>query len=153
MKRLAVALALALALAACSKAHPSATPYLHPQLVLDNRTTLTVVLEINGQLVGTYGPGDRTSLDPASLPPLPWAVSAQTMGGRPLATFQVPAGDLDMTTQPRGQPAVDIPEVVADYGGHVARADLTCGTLLVWAGTAPPPQGIGPVGTGADCTP
>jgi hypothetical protein len=137
-----VALLAVLCLGACTAA-PTGTPFLHPQLVVNNGTTLTVELAINGQQAGRYEPGQSISVGLSALPPLPWEVTAQTAAGRPLGTFSVPAGDPYMTTQPEGE---------SGGGAHYLRTVLTCGTLLVWAGTVPP-GGLNPTPEPGGCGP
>lgn len=138
-----VTISAVMALAACTSG-PTRVPLGQPQLDIDNGTTLTVTVEINGQHVGDYGPGTQTALDLGPLPQLPWHLVARWPNGRTLLTFDVPAGDPDMTAQPQGE---------SDHGGHGSRVYLTCGTLLIWAGTVPMPQSpFSPTPTD-DCSP
>jgi hypothetical protein len=141
--RPSLVLVAVLMLAACVSS-ASRVPIGQPQLDIVNSTTLTVRVEINGRRIGDYGPGSSVSLDLTPLPRLPWQVIAATAKGRVLTTFSVPAGDPYMTAQPEDE---------SGGGGHSVRLELTCGTLLIWAGTVPPRGGAqGPAGTG-DCSP
>ncbi len=84
--------------------------------------------------VGKLGPAGL-ELD-RSLPSLPWVVAATTPTGRVLVTLEIPG---------------------EDHEGTYARADLSCGTLMLWFGNepiygpAPPPPGA--AGVQGDCDP
>ena len=135
---------LALVIAACTSVR-SPTPG-QPHLGLSNATTMRVSLVVNGVGAGAYPPGASVGLKPAELPPLPWHVEVRTGEGRVLASIDVPADDPYMTAQPAGETTA---------GAIVAWADLSCGSLVVWAGSAAPRRGPGPpaMGVPGDCDP
>jgi hypothetical protein len=113
-------------------------------LSISNQTTLSVTLEINGDSVGSFGPGTHEDpLDPSHLPAPPWHVEAATSSGRVLVTMDVAPGDVWHTNP--------------DLNGHselhgaAVRADLSCGRLDIWSGPpllGPPPPSSFPPG---DC--
>lgn len=120
---------LACTLAACSSlggARPStATP--HPQLAIDNRTTLNITLVVNGDVVGTVGPSTRMDPVPVPLPPLPWNVEARSPTDRLLLALTISSGDVVEVTG----------SGVSGAHGKLASVDLSCGRLLLWTGPAP----------------
>jgi hypothetical protein len=127
-------------LAACA-----VVPAERPPLNISNGTTLELTLVVNGLAVATYGPGEGTSSDgfAGPLPPLPWTVLATTRSGRVLATMTVNPGDVNETTSDGAQ----------SMRGRLARVDLSCGRLDLWAGRAQP---LGPApgpGVPGDCAP
>lgn len=135
------ALVAALLIAGCSVLPGERTP-----LNVSNGTTLEVTLVVNGQAVATYGPGEGTSGNgfAGPLPPLPWTVKVTTSTGRVLATMTVNPGDVATTAIPGGP---------VSMSGRIARVDLSCGRLDLWAGTAQP---LGPApgpGVPGDCEP
>jgi hypothetical protein len=136
----AVAIVAMFLVAACNVL-PGERPALH----LDNGTTLAVTLVVNGQAVASYPAGQGT--EPAGfagpLPPLPWSVAVLSPSGRVLTTMAVQPGDVGSTTSGTAQ----------SFRGTLARVDLSCGRLDLWAGDAPP---LGPApgpGVPGDCAP
>jgi hypothetical protein len=156
-----VAVLLAFALSGCGKsavAFPPAgptsqralspSPFATPvNLGISNGTTLAVTLFVNGERVASYpSGGPPPSMDPASLPGLPWTVEVRSPSGRVLTSMQVKPGDVQTTTVPGGG---------VEHSAPFARVDLSCGRLTIWAGDMEP---SGPVpepssGTPGDCTP
>jgi hypothetical protein len=137
------AILIVVALAARHTPPPSS-----PNLGVSNGTTLTVTIFVNGQRVGDFpsaGPGP--SIDPATLPAMPWTVEARSPSGRVLTSMHVEPGQA--TT------AIGLGGVV-DHRGTMGRVDLSCGTLIIWAGAfaptggGPPPPSPGKLG---DCAP
>lgn len=131
---------LAVSLVTCT-----ALPGERAPLNVTNGTTLEVVLLVNGQRVATFGPSEGASGDglDVPLPPLPWTVVATTVAGRVLATMAVGPGDVRATTSGDRQ----------SFSGRMARVDLSCGRLDVWAGSLQP---LGPApgpGVPGDCEP
>jgi hypothetical protein len=129
-------LAAALLLAGCS-----VVPGDRPPLNISNGTTLELTL-VNGQAVATYGTSGIGFAGP--LPPLPWTVVVTTSTGRVLTTMTVNRGDVATTAVPGGAVSVS---------GRMARVDLSCGRLDLWAGGAQP---LGPApgpGVPGDCAP
>ena len=131
---------------ACSSPSPSALSGA-PSLGVANGTTLDVSLFVNGRRVGDYpSAGPVPTIDPASLPALPWIVEARSPTGRVLTSMTVAAGQVSTTTGPGGE---------TEYRGTLGRVDLSCGRLTIWAGDvtpsgpAPPPS----PGQPGDCTP
>jgi len=109
-----IVLLLGLVLAACSSATPvaSASNDLHVQ----NSTTVLITIVVNG------GPGVRVAPgvvvgDFAGLPALPWTVEALTESGATLATMSVGS---------------------AAGVGSSAAFPLSCGSITMWIGPAPP---------------
>jgi len=129
-------------LCACSIVSPPVSA--RPNLGISNGTTLTVALVVNGTIVRTVAPGDRTDAIPADdLPALPWIVEARSPSGRVLTSMTVKVGDVQRTTTPDGSTM---------YRGAASRIDLSCGRLDIWAGSPL----LGPVpgpGVPGDCTP
>ncbi len=146
--------AASLALVACSSGSSPSSPSGSPPaptstvtLHVANGTTLTVVLFVNGQHVADFPSGGPTpTIDPASLPPLPWSVEARSPTGRILTSMAVRPGDVSSITDPGGGIRSTTP-----FG----RVDLSCGRLTIWAGDVPvigpvPPS---PAGSRGDCAP
>jgi hypothetical protein len=93
-----------------------------PGLGAENGTDITIDLVLNGESLGSIGPG--SGMEVASrwrLPALPWEVEARTESGRVLVTMTVSAEEL----QRNGVKA-----------GGVA---LPSGRFAMWAGVAAPP--------------
>lgn len=155
------AVLLAFALSGCSNSavgSPTAEPTSPPSLSLSptatpvnlgisNGTTLAVTLFVNGERVAYYPPGGPPpTIDPASLPALPWIVEARSPSGRVLTSMQVKPGDVQTTALPGG---------AVENSAPFARVDLSCGRLTIWAGDiepSGPPPGPSP-GTPGDCAP
>jgi hypothetical protein len=137
-----VAVLLAVALGACNLTTGAAT---HVSLGISNGTTLAVTLFVNGERVASYPPGGPPpTIDPASLPPLPWIVEARSPSGRVLTSMQVKLGDIQATALPNGG---------VEYSSQFGRVDLSCGRLTIWAGDIEP-SGPAPEpssGTPGDC--
>jgi hypothetical protein len=69
-------------LAACTTSPAAVAPASsHPVLGISNGTTLAVTLVVNGRHVGDYSGVSGGTIELAALPPLPWAVEAQTASG------------------------------------------------------------------------
>jgi hypothetical protein len=138
-----LSIAAAVALFACH----AASPPTRVDLGIANGTTLTVSLFVNGQLVGVSHPdAPGPTIDPNSLPPLPWTVEARSQTGRVLTSMIVEPGDVRTATGPDDQ---------VSHSGTFDRVDLSCGRLTIWAGDvvpsgpAPPPS----PGSPGDCVP
>ncbi len=116
MRRLA--LGIVLTLAACVVAPTSQPP---TSLGIRNDTSVALTVVVNGTQVAAIGPGEvQSSVDAASLPPLPWTVKAQAPSGLALGT---------MLTGP--YQANDIESAVFA---------LACGTITIWTGASAPPS-------------
>ena len=103
---------LAVTLAACGAAP---TPQPPTNLGVNNGTTVTVSIVVNGQVVGTVAPGTiAPTVDGGALPPLPWIIVARSPSGLELDRLQT--GDYTAT------------------GSWGSEADLACGTLRMWTG-------------------
>lgn len=136
-----------LALAGCGA--PGASPSPAPkrvQLGVSNGTTLDVSLFVNGQLVRDYPAGAPVpTIDPASLPVLPWTVEARSPLGRVLTSMTVESGQITTTILPNS----------VQRTGAMGRVDLSCGRLTIWAGDVMPSGPVPPPspGTPGDCLP
>jgi hypothetical protein len=131
---------LALALAAACSSAPAGEAH---DLVVSNRTTLTVSLVVNGAVVRTVQPHAQELVSTRDLPSLPWSVETRTPNGRVLSRMTVRAGDVTETALPDGE---------REMKGDAVRVDLSCGRLDMWSGPpllGPPP---GP-GVPRDCEP
>ena len=119
----------------------------HVSLGISNGTTLAVTLFVNGKRVAYYPPGGPPpTIDPASLPPLPWIVEARSPSGRVLTSMQVKPGEVQTTA---------LPGFGVEHSAPFARVDLSCGRLTIWAGDIEP-SGPAPEpspGTPGDCAP
>jgi hypothetical protein len=113
-------------------------------LSIQNGTTLTVTLVVNGVPVATLAPGAcigcrlDDGVSASRLSPLPWQVEARSPNGRVLVSMTVRQGDVIKT----------------DSGaqGVANRVDLSCGRLDIWSG--PPLAGPAPgPGSPGDCLP
>ena len=113
-------------------------------LAINNGTTLTVSLVVNGALIAKVDPATclGCSADdavPASLlPPLPWQAEVRSPTGRVLVSLTVHEGDVDYEA--------------SSAKGDASRVVLSCGRIDLWSG---PPLVGGPAGSGAsgDCRP
>jgi hypothetical protein len=136
-------LALCAALTGCAVLQPGERPV----ITIANGTELTVALSVNGIPVGKFPPdGEGPDVDEQQLPPLPWNMEARTVSGRLLLTLHVEPGQLHVDRQPDGAIHASI---------AMARIDLTCGTLWLWAGEITP-SGPAPnpnAGQPGDCAP
>ena len=148
--RQAIFAAFAFVAIACGNASPtpaavtpsSAAP---PSLNIANGTSLDISLLVNGGKIGDYPPGSGAKqISPASLPPLPWEVQGTTSTHRVLISMHVVIGDVQ--SQSSGGATL--------HTGDVARVDLSCGRLTIWAGDSQPsgPM-VSPVGSPGDCVP
>lgn len=104
-----------------------------PPLSINNGTTITVTLLVNGSVVAVLPPG--VQLDPvtATLPARPWTIETRSPSGRVLSTLSISATDY-----------------IDRQDGKAIRADLSCGRLDLWSG---PPM-LGPAfvpGPSGDC--
>jgi hypothetical protein len=113
------------------------------QIVVGNGTTLDLTLWVNGTQVASVARDGGTTLGPDQLPPMPWTVEARTSSGRVIASFDAKASDL--------LPVVGVNSTSWTISGD--RVDLSCGQLVISAGSIPivgPPPGTG---TPGDCAP
>jgi hypothetical protein len=143
MKLLLLSIAASVAFFACTAAPPAP----RVNLGIANGTTLTVSLFVNGQLVADSPPNaPGPTIDPNSLPPLPWTVEARSPTGRVLTSMTVEPGEVRTATGPDGQ---------ISYSGTIGRVDLSCGRLTIWAGDAVPSGPAPPPSPGSpgDCVP
>jgi hypothetical protein len=113
-------------------------------LHVDNGTTMALTIVVNGQPVAHVVAKDAKAIPVASLPPLPWTVEARSMSGRVIVILTVEPGSV-----------VDIRNAdgTGSHSAPGARADLSCGRLDMYPGSAgmmgPAP---GP-GVPGDCVP
>jgi hypothetical protein len=129
--RILFALLLCLGLAACSGGGRGGVT---DGIGVENGTSLTVRLTVNGLSLATFSPGAGGTIDRALLPPLPWLIEARAPSGRTLLTLAVHDGDVGLNH------------------GAGNRVDLSCGRLDVWSG--PPIGGPAPLpGHSGDCDP
>ena len=114
-------------------------------LHVSNSTTLTLTLVVNDQPVSVLEPGTHADISPGSLPALPWAVSMRTATGRVVATMPVAQGSIvdDRALDGTGS-----------YSAPAGGATLSCGSVLLYAGSsAPSGGGIPGPGVPGDCEP
>ena len=115
-----------------------------PELGVSNGTDLVVVVTVNGELLGEFPPhGPGPEFDVSRLPALPWTVEARTVSGRLLTSMVVEPGDVQRTVEAND---------VVSLSGALARVDLSCGRLDIWAGFRPSGPAPGP-GRPGDCEP
>jgi hypothetical protein len=113
-------------------------------LHVDNGTTMALTIVVNGQPVALAAAKDAKAVPVAALPPLPWSVEARSTSGRVILTLAVEPGSV-----------VDIRNAdgTGSHSAPGARADLSCGRIDMYPGSAgmmgPPP---GP-GVAGDCVP
>ena len=111
---------------------------------VDNGTTMALTIVVNGQPVALAAAKDVKAIPMAALPPLPWTVEARSASGRVVLTLIVEPGSV-----------VDIRNAdgTGSHSAPGARADLSCGRLDMYPGSAgmmgPAP---GP-GVPGDCAP
>jgi hypothetical protein len=118
-----------------------------PKITVGNGTDIVVRLTVNGIPVGDFAPaGQQPDPDETLLPPLPWDMEARTVTGRLLLTLHVDPGQLHVERQPDGAINASI---------AMARVDLSCGTLWLWAGEITPggPAPNPNAGKPGDCDP
>lgn len=143
LKSASAALIACIAVAACTAgATSSATAApLRPVVFVSNGTDLSVTLVVNGSAVASATPRTSVQVSPSALPPLPWSIAATSATGRVLATMDVP-----LQAAPTDPTMHVIP---------MARVDLSCGRLTIWAGDYPPsgPAYSAPAGSPGDCQP
>jgi len=113
-------------------------------LAVNNGTTLTVSLVVNGSLIANLDPAtclgcSEDDAVPASLlPPLPWQAEVRSATGRVLVSLTVHEGDVEYEA--------------SSSKGDANRVDLSCGRIDIWSG--PPLLGPAPgPGTPGDCRP
>jgi hypothetical protein len=143
LRLLLLSVAAAVAIFACSAALPAT----RVDLGIANGTTLMVSLFVNGQVVGVSRPdAPGPTIDPNSLPPLPWTVEARSPTGRVLTSMIVEPGEVRTATGPDGE---------ISHSGTFDRVDLSCGRLTIWAGDVVPSGPVPPPspGTPGDCVP
>ncbi len=139
-----------LALGCTAGAAPSGggtSPPAPVKLGISNGTTLAVTLVVNGASVGVFpAGGPQPTIDIATLPPLPWDVEARSASRRVLTSMHVESKDIRTTVRSSG---------VVETTGAMARVDLSCGSLRIWAGDIVPsgPIPASPPGTPGDCEP
>jgi hypothetical protein len=94
---------------------------------ITNNTELVITLEVNGEPVATFEPGEGDfEIDSGLMPAPPWHVEALTSTGRMLLELDMRPGDVWRTEEgPNGG------TMLASVG---ARADLSCGRLDLWSG-------------------
>ncbi len=100
---------------------------------INNGTTITVSLLVNGVVVATVSPGVQIDPLAVELPPRPWVIETRSPSGRVLSTLSISATDY-----------------IDNFDGKLVRVDLSCGRLDVWSG----PQPHGPTyipGPSGDC--
>jgi hypothetical protein len=123
---------------------PLTSPSIDYTLHVENGTTLALSIIVNGEAVGVTAARDGSDIPVGALPPLPWNVEARSVSGRVVLTLVVASGSI-----------VDIRNADGS-GSHSApgaRADLSCGRLDMFPGSAPmmgPAPGPGVPG---DCNP
>lgn len=109
-------------------------------LNIDNGTTLTLSVEVNGSGVARVPPQTFFEVN-RSLPEMPWTVTARTPSGRVVLELLVDESSISATTAPDGHTSIS---------GAGTRVDLSCGRLDIWVGApllGPPPGS----GTPGDC--
>ena len=146
MLRPLVLLGLAVLISGCAAASASPTATARPNLGISNGTTLAVTVGVNGRVIGIAAPGGPSpTFDAVALPDLPWTVEARSPSGRVLTSMTVEPGDVASTTPASG---------VTASSGTLARVDLSCGSLRIWAGFPPSgPAPASPMGSPGDCAP
>lgn len=135
---------LGLALAGCTLSGGSPSPTPSVGINVANATSLTVTVFVNDQQAASFAPGIAGFIPAGQVPAMPWTVVAKTTTGRVLTSMTVNPGDAVWT---------DGLQTGVTYRSVMARVDLSCGRLDMWAGTAPPmgpPPGSGSPG---DCVP
>jgi len=147
--RAALGLAAAMLLGGCSllegfvpNLRPGPTPQ-PAQIEVSNGTTLDLALFVNGTQVASIPGGGGTTVPPDRLPPMPWSVEARSSSGRVVASFGATTDELE--------PVVGVDSTGWTIAGD--RVDLSCGMLVMFAGTI---AIVGPVpgpGTPGDCVP
>jgi hypothetical protein len=145
MGRSACCAAIVFLASACVRSTAPAVTVGPVMLGISNGTSMTVGLFLNGAAEGTYGPQSGIQISAATLSALPWDLEARTTSGRVLTSMHVTSDELQSTVQAG----------VTTYSGALARVDLSCGSLRVWAGGSAP---SGPVpdpsaGQPGDCRP
>ena len=113
-------------------------------LSINNGTTLTVNLVVNGTLVARLEPatclgcGQDDGVPASLLPPLPWQAEVRSPSGRVLVSLPVHEGDVVYGS--------------SSSQGDANRVDLSCGRIDLWSGpplSGPPPE----PGLPGDCRP
>jgi hypothetical protein len=136
------ALLLALLVGGCAL-----LPGERPNITVGNGTELVVRVFVNEVAVGEFSPdGPQPEIDESSLPPLPWDIEARTITGRPVLALHVEPGQLRVDRHADGGISASI---------AMARVDLSCGTLWLWAGEITPggPAPNPDAGKPGDCVP
>ncbi len=114
-------------------ASPSAVPLAGSVLNVNNGTTITVTVVVNGSVIATVPPGVQLAPIPAVLPPRPSAIETRSPSGRVLSSLQISTNDY-----------------IDNQDGRGVRADLSCGRIDLWSG--PPMTGPAYVpGPSGDC--
>ncbi len=134
---------LALVIGGCATVLPGE----RPKITVGNQTELVIRLSVNGIAVGDFPPeGPAPDVDETALPPLPWDIEARTVSGRLVLSLHVDPGQLHVDRQADGS----INAAIA-----MARVDLSCGTLRLWAGEITPggPAPMPDAGMPGDCEP
>jgi hypothetical protein len=138
--------ALAGLLGGCWFAQPLGITATHPVGVeISNGTDLDVTLVVNGKVIRVVPAHDGTPLPITAdvLGPMPWTVEARTSTGRLLTSMVVHEGDVQHMDLGNGR---------SSSRSVLARVDLSCGRLDMWAGTPASGPVPGP-GVRGDCVP
>jgi hypothetical protein len=146
MRRIAGILAATLIGAGCSLI-PSPAPG-DFDIVVDNGTTMDLVVRVNGVAIHGFGPGDGGTIPASGLGTLPWTVEAVTASGRRVTSMDVVAGSSGCS-EPAGGDAN------RECHGVLTVADLSCGRIVMYTNATTPeiPAPMPGVGVPGDCDP
>ena len=113
-------------------------------LNVSNDTTIPVTVLLDGRPISVVEPGNGMQIHDREMPARPWRVEITTAGGRRLATMVVAEGSVVDERASDG---------TGSYSAPAARADLSCGSIRVWAGTVMPGGPAPGPGVPGDCAP